>query len=323
MRVEVLSAEQAAEVSRLVAAVETADGVAPASEQTRLAIRDRQPGPALLVEREGTVVGYAHLTPGGTETSVELLVHPAWRRRGIGRWLAEAAQAMAGAAGRYWAHGDLPAATGLASAMGWHRGRELWQLRRSLSDPVPDPALPASITVRPFRVGRDEDAWLAVNARAFADHPEQGRWTIDDLTAREQEPWFDAAGFFLAEEAGRLLGFHWTKIHPSLASCDGTYVPHPHQAAKAAKQPAGCSETYVPSHEAGAEGVGEIYVLGVDPAASGHGLGRALALVGLRHLRDAGLEHAMLYVEHDNAPAVRLYESLGFERWSTDVMYQA
>jgi mycothiol synthase len=148
------------------------------------------------------------------------------------------------------------------------------------------------VRVRPFVVGQDEEAWLAVNARAFADHPEQGQLTLDDLLQREVEDWFDPRGFFLAATTdGSVAAFHWTKVHQ-----DG----------------AGLSDT---------EPVGEVYVVGVDPAWQGSGLGRALTLVGLRHLRDSGLPWVHLYVDGDNEAAVRLYESLGFGMWDTDVMY--
>jgi mycothiol synthase len=146
--------------------------------------------------------------------------------------------------------------------------------------------------VRTFVPGRDERDWLAVNGRAFAAHPEQGKWTLQDLKRRELEPWFDPGGFFLAERAGALVGFHWTKVH----------------------QP--------PAGQPGASPVGEVYVLGVDPAEQGGGLGRALTLIGLHHLREQGLPDVMLYVEGDNTPAIRLYESLGFQHTATDVVYR-
>jgi mycothiol synthase len=149
--------------------------------------------------------------------------------------------------------------------------------------------LPAGVVLRAFRPGADDEAWLALNARAFAGHPEQGRWTIDDLAVRLAEPWFDAAGFLLAvRQAGdRLVGFHWTKIH------------------------------------AGTEPIGEVYVLGVDPSAAGTGLGTALTLAGLRYLRGRGLTQVMLYVDESNRAAMALYTKLGFTRWSADVMYTA
>jgi len=64
-----------------------------------------------------------------------------------------------------------------------------------------------------------------------------------------------------------------------------------------------------------------VYVVGVDPAERGTGLGRALTLIGLRYLRHRGLPDAMLYVDADNAPAIALYRRLDFTRWETDVMF--
>jgi mycothiol synthase len=193
---------------------------------------------------------------------------------------------------RLWAHGDLPAAAGFAAAAGFSRARELWQLRRTLRGAdaaLPEPQFPAGVTVRAFVPGQDEDAWLGVNARAFAHHPEQGAWTKADLELREAEPWFDPEGFFLAERDGVLIGFHWTKVHP--------------------EGPDGSPE-------------GEVYVVGVDPAGQGGGLGRALTVAGMRYLQAQGLGHVMLYVDGDNTPAGRMYTALGFSRWSTDVMYR-
>ncbi len=217
--------------------------------------------------------------------SGELVVDPAHRRRGAGRALLAAMAARAGERPlRVWAHGDLAAAAAVARTCGLHRVRALWQMGRSLRDPLPEPSVPGDVRLRTFVPGRDEDGWLRLNAAAFAHHPEQGAWTPADLDLREQEAWFDPAGFFLAERGGRLVGFHWTKVH------DGT--------------------------------TGEVYVVGVDPAAHGAGLGRALTLTGLRYLRDArGLAEAMLYVDEDNRAAVRMYEALGFTRTATDVMY--
>jgi mycothiol synthase len=278
-----------AEVLALVAAAAAADGVHPLSEQTMLALRAGRPG--LLARVGGELAGYAYRDDAG---SAEFVVHPDRRRRGVGRALAMALRDPDGGWPRVWAHGDLPAAAALAAALGWVRLRILWQLRRSLADPLPAAAPPPGVRLRAFEPGRDENAWLELNRRAFADHPEQGRWTLDDLLARERAPWFDPTGFFLAEqtaqradegdgEHGRLIGFHWTKVHE--------------------------------------DGVGEVYVVGIDPAERGRGLGRTLTLAGLGHLRSIGLATAMLYVDDENLPAVRMYEALGFVRWRADVMY--
>jgi mycothiol synthase len=301
-------------VLRLVAAVTVADGVGPLSEQSLLHVRHGgdQGARNLLAWRDGELAGFAHLDAGGL--AGELAVHPAYRRRGLGRALARELAATAGRPLALWAHGDLPAAAALAASAGFTRGRGLWLMYRPLADPPPQPRLPRGMSVRTFVPGQDEQAWLAVNARAFADHPEQGRWTWQDLAQREQEPWFDPAGFFLAVRDGRLAGFHWTKIHAAGPPVGGSPAA---SAPPAAGPPAG------PTGPAAARSpVGEVYVIGVDPSAQGTGLGRALTLVGLRYLRDRGLPGVMLYVDEANTSAIALYESLGFSHAATDVVYQ-
>jgi mycothiol synthase len=289
-------------VLSLLRAATAADGVRPLSEEAELRLQHGGPagGRDVLAEVEGTVVGYARSEDGdGTEDAEgELVVHPGARRQGIGRALLTRLEELAaGRPLRVWAHGDLPGSAELAAAGGYDRARELLQMRRDLAgvDPDPRPALPDGVRVLPFRPGRDEDAWLAVNTRAFATHPEQGGWSATDLALREAEDWFDPAGFLLAwagdpDDGGRLLGSHWTKVHPP--------------------------------GDAGDEAIGEVYVLGIDPAAQGGGLGRALTDLGLAFLRGRGLRQVLLYVEADNVPAVSLYEKRGFTRYAVDVSWR-
>jgi mycothiol synthase len=286
-----LTAAQVSEILALVGAARLADGVAPLSEHGMLHLRydsaSQSGGGDYIVAADGEIAGYAYLDPPSAEGEVtgELVIHPERRRQGLGRALAgELAAAPGSQVLRLWAHGDLPAAAALARAAGFDRFRALWQMCRSLREPLDQPVLPAGRTLRTFVPGRDEDEWLSLNGRAFAKHPEQGGWTRHDLELREREPWFDPAGFFIAETGGQMAGFHWTKVHDP--------------------------------------GLGEVYVVGVDPAEQGSGLGRALTLAGLQHLRDLGVAQAMLYVDEDNVPAIRMYEALGFTRAKVDAMYR-
>ncbi|MGH3489639.1 MAG: mycothiol synthase [Actinopolymorphaceae bacterium] len=304
-----LAPGELAGVEHLVAAAARVDGVRALDEQATLHLA--APGSTHLLTGDVVagdqrlITGYARLErpgqpDGPTEVSGDLVVHPDHRRRGLGRLLVDGL--VVHAAGRpvqLWAHGPHPGAASLAVATGFVPIRELAWLRRALAGAdapaLPDVPTPEGVTIRTFRPGHDDDAWLALNAEAFERHPEQGRWTRTDLDARLGAAWFDPAGFFVAERDGRpghLLGFHWTKVHEGEVRGD---EPGP---------------------------VGEIYVLGVAPEAQGAGLAKALAVTGLRYLRDRALRSVMLYVEADNKAAVGLYKRLGFTHAATDVMYR-
>lgn len=293
-----LTPDEVRAVLRLVDDVTDADGVRPLSEHVTLHLRSGGDAPArnFLLRRGDELVGYAHLdtTDPVEGPSAELAVAPHARGQGHGRILVEALlEDSAGRGLRLWAHGQQSPASALAHSMGFERSRVLWQMRRSLFAPVPAPHWPDDVTVRTFAVGQDEQAWVEVNNRAFAEHPDQGQWSVEDLRMREREPWFDASGFFLAERGGALVGFHWTKVHGA-----GAHGSHDH------------------------EPIGEVYVVGVDPTAQGTGLGPALTLRGLQYLRARGLAQAMLYVDETNTNAIKVYERLGFSRWDVDVCFR-
>ena len=188
---------------------------------------------------------------------------------------------MADGEDRYWAHGDLPAAQALAASAGLSPERILLVLRLTFDGPPAPERVPGGITIRSYTPA-DAEQIIAVNARAFASHPEQGAMDAADFARRTSAEWFDPAGLFVAEREGRIVGFHWTKVE---------------------------------------DGVGEVYVVGIDPEAQGGGLGTALTARGLRHLYEQGLTVVDLYVEGDNAPALKVYRNLGFQDWKKDVLY--
>jgi mycothiol synthase len=304
VRIEVLGRLDSVELSAVSALVEAAtevDGVRPLSEHVVLHLRygGDEPARNVLLYDGADLAAYAHLdvTDAVAGASAEVVVHPEHRRHGLGRLLVQAVLDEAGDGRlRLWSHGQHPAAAALARSMGFEQSRALWQMRRSLFAPLGQPVLPDGVVLRTFRPGADDEAWVALNALAFRDHPEQGGLGVEDLHQRMSEPWFDPAGFFLAERDGDLVGFHWTKVHGAAADAgDG--------------------------HGHGHGQIGEVYVLGVHPGEHGGGLGKALTLAGLQHLRHLGLPEVMLYVEADNEPAIRLYTKLGFTRWETDVMF--
>ncbi len=209
--------------------------------------------------------------------ALEYVVDPHHREADpeIGRRLVEAALEVVRAEGGGHVHLWVPKPTELSDRVAEGAGLRRGRELLQMRRPLPaDPAPP--LAVRPFEPGQDEAAWLEVNNRAFHWHPEQGGWDLETLRSRQSQPWFDPTAILLHERDGKLAGFCWTKIHDDPAR------------------------------------LGEIYVVAVDPGYQGLGLGRALVLAGLDHLYRRGIREAMLYTDADNAPAVRLYEKLGF-----------
>jgi mycothiol synthase len=283
-----LSGGQIAEVLALLAAAEAADGFHAISEAAMLGLRpgeESHTGVHLLAhDPDGTLVGYAALDERPERRTAEFAVHPEHRRRGVGGALLAALLDRVHAPLWLWAHGEHPGALRLAQRVGVVSRRALFQLRRSLAEPILPRPLPDGVTLRTFLPGHDEAAVVGVNKRAFAWHPEQSRLDTKELSLLEGQPWFDPKGFLLAvDPAGQLLGFHWTKMHP--------------------------------------DGLGEVYVLAVDPDAQGTGLGGALTVAGLAYLRNRGTREAMLYVDSDNSAALRTYRNLGFAHHHTDVEF--
>lgn len=259
------------------------DGAAQLNEQAVLQLKRRGlDGASLWLAGPGSGAGFA-LRRGD---QLDLAVHPDARGQGLGTTLAATALAAMDRV-EAWSHADHPAAARIAEHHGVPRARELRIMELPADVPLPPVTTPEDVVVRTFRAG-DEDALLAVNAAAFAHHPEQGRLSLADLRDRIAEDWFDARGLFLAVDADdRLLGFHWTKEHRE-------------------EEPA----------------YGEVYVVATSPRAAGRGIGSLLTNTGLRHLRERGLGRVILYVEADNAPAITVYRRQGFRVLRTEVQYR-
>lgn len=285
------------EIGALLARAAAADDHRPLDEQHQddlVSGRSDRFTAIVARDRRRALAGYAHLAHAHGTWSVEVVVDPS--RRDQAHDLAPDLLAAAisevrrrgGGRLRYWAPVATPRTDALAAALGFTAERDLLQLRVGL--PLPEEVRRAAppVPVRAFRPGRDEAAWLEVNNRAFAGHPEQGGWDLATLLDREAQPWFDPEGFLVAEVDGHLAGSNWTKIHRDVDPV-----------------------------------LGEIYVISVDPARHRRGLGRALAVAGLDHLAGAGVTVGMLYVDRDNERAVALYRSLGFTVHHVDRAYLA
>jgi len=269
-------------IATLLHSVQVACGSRPIDDDSWDAlVAGRPAGSAAFVARDpdsGRVTGYAQLDGERGSWQLAYVLDPALIEDfATGRALCRAALDLVARRGgghvRCWVRMATATSDEIAASVGLTCDRELHQMRRPL--PLePDGSTP--LTTRPFRVGEDESAWLGLNNRVFASHPDQGSWTAATLAARERRPWFDPRGFLLYEREGKIASFCWTKIHDD--------------------EPP----------------VGEIYVLGVDPAIQAHGIGQGMLRAGLEWLSAKGLRTAMLYVEAGNAPAAELYAACGF-----------
>lgn len=280
-------------VAALLRAAEAIDGHAPLGEHKWIDLvqggRSGFAGFAARAPGAARLLGYAQLSRGHDSWGVEYVVHPAARTDDrvaqdlLRHALAEVAR-QGGGHVHLWVPKPGAAHDRVAGSVGLQRGRALYQMRRRL--PLePDLNRWPRAAVRSFAVGADEQAWLALNNRAFDAHPEQGAWDVATIHERERQPWFDPEDFLLHEQDGLLDAFCWTKVHDNEQS------------------------------------LGEIYVIGVEPSRQERGLGRAMLLAGLDHLAGRGLEVAMLYVDADDEAAVRLYRSVGFSVDHRDQAY--
>ena len=282
-----LSDDEQRKIRELIAAAKEADGIAPVGDQVLRELPHDRTRHLLAVNGDD-VTGYLNLTD--EPAMAELVVHPDARRRGIGSAMVRTGLAEVGDDARIWAHGNQAPARATAAALGLVVVRELLQMRRPLTD-LPPVTLPDGVHITTYAGPADDAELLRVNNAAFAWHPEQSGWTKADIAERRDEPWFDPAGLFMAFDVNtdKLLGFHWTKVHD--------------------------------------ENLGEVYVVGVDPAAQGRGLGATLTLVGLHHLAerlsDSEQPTVMLYVEAENSAAVKTYQRLGFDVSTVDAAYAA
>ena len=302
-----MASDDIANVSELLDAAARADGRRPLSDHLYLdLVNGGLDGFAGFVASEpghAHPSAYAQISRGNEAYAFELVIHPHHRYEmaTIGPELIEAALEVVASDGggrvNWWVFEPTSAHIALAGAAHMTRGRTLHQMRRELPT-----GLPVTIETRAFVPGADDEAWLGVNNRAFSGHGEQGGWTMETFCQRQQEPWFDPDGFRVLDAATldigadamddeRMAGFCWTKVHPGGTSDE---------------------------HE-----LGEIYVIAVDPAFHGHGLGAQLTLAGLDHLAADGITTAMLYVDANNTTAVTLYERLGFTIHSTNAAFVA
>ena len=282
--------DDAAAVHDLLAAATAADDRPPLSDHLYLDLvsrdSDRFTGFVIRSPNQAGLAGYAQLSRSNKSEAFEVVIHPDHRQQSSALAAELLSLALTTAAERgegvvnWWIFEPSDDDHHVATGAGMQHDRTLFQMHRSLPT-----GIDVTIETRPITTA-DDEAWLTVNNRAFAQHGEQGGWTVETLQQRRSEEWFDPAGFLLHERDGEVAGFCWTKVHGS-----------------------------------GSDRIGEIYVIAVDPKFHGLGLGKKLTLAGLNYLANQGITRAMLYVDAHNVAAVGLYERIGFAVTTTTVGY--
>ncbi len=280
-----------AAVTALLVAREAVDGREALSEYKTVRRGDKGSVEVVALAGDGTAAGYGHaawhpaVDEGVGVWQVEVVPAPGDDEEGTAVALLEGILGLLpGEAMRavwMWRAPEVAA----AERLGLEVVRRLVEMSRPL--PAAAPAPVPGVALRTFRPGVDEDAWLEVNNKAFADHSEQGGWDRAEVEVRMEQPWFDPAGLLMAwsTEDGALLGSCWTKVRP------------------------------------GGE-IGEIYVVGVVPEAQGRGLGRFLVLSGLAHLAKVRGCHTVNLYTNPADGAIHLYRRLGFEVTFTKSVYR-
>lgn len=293
-----LDTETRAAVSALFREVTAERGYEPLGESKRVELEGDAAGwSALLAHDDDALIGYAHLSwpdQAATENDaastrpravVEVFSNgqpPQDIERELLSATLETVARQGGGRVWSWAHHVTDQAPPQV-VLGFAVQRRLAVMCRALTE-LPAPHWPEGVSLATFRTEQDEQAFLRVNNAAFADHPENGGWEEAELSERLAVEGITPSDLLMAWRGSELLGFHWTRVH--------------------------------------GDGTGEVYVLAVDPAAQGMGLGRSLLHAGLAHLADRGCEEVVLYVDCEDTPAVELYRSEGFERRYDEVCYE-
>lgn len=301
-----LTPGQQQRVLSLIQSATQHDQVPPISDHILLHLRhggDKQDSHLVIYEDNNPnhqIVGYAHLdqTDLVAGPSVELVVDPKLRQGDIGNQLLQAAIKICGKRLRLWSHGDLITTNKLALYNNFQKIRTVLQLHMGLSQIYEVKWPDSDLTIRSFLPQLDSTAWLSLNNKVFANHPEQGNWSLDDLNLRLKEDWFDEKGLFIVEKGNQIIASSWTKIHGASTHDHGDAHIHDHSA------------------------IGEVYVTAVDPQYAGGGIGRALTLTALNYLKYQGLNDVILYVDEENTAALNLYKSIGFVQSGKDILFK-
>ncbi len=153
-----------------------------------------------------------------------------------------------------------------------------FRMVRDLAEPLPQPAFPAGFVLRSLDAANELDDWIEFYRVALGDRPSiLQRWRA----IRDDEDYDPSLDLIAVDQDGQLAAMCYCSI-PSLETTR-------HDVKVGRTEPIAVAESY-----------------------RRLGLGRAMVLSGLHLLRSRGMNRVLLTTDSDNAPAHRLYESLGY-----------
>ncbi|MGD8624272.1 MAG: GNAT family N-acetyltransferase [Anaerolineae bacterium] len=259
----------------------------------------------------GRLVGYADFFLRNNGNSrypsifySEGVVHPRWRRQGLGRRLMDTLFRRADARLAEIEQGPVyfqvgcrqvePDRRALFQGLGLARVRYFVNMDRPIDNGLPSVDLPDGFRLRPFDLERDAETVWRVDTEAFQDHWGYTGFPLEEFLHWLEQPNFRPELCVLAEEegGGQVVGIGLNKIDPKWI-------------AKTGRQE------------------GYINTLAVLRPYRGRGLGTALLAQSLRTLRQAGMSAAHLTSDAENLTgAMRIYQGVGFAPRKTFIVYR-
>ena len=212
------------------------------------------------------------------------------RNRGIGRKLLRAcinhAEAIKASELHIQVPSDGTAASHILLSEGFQVVKDYWVMRWQ-GDEFPPIKLPDGFSIRPFRLGRDEESLTDLQNAAFGEHWGFCPNTVKEISARVRMKRCDPEGIIFVVEGSRPSGYNWTQRTSTGGWLDRLDI-----------------------HD------------GVHPDYRGRGLGTAVVMAGLEYLKAKNVNTIELEVDSENVPARQLYLKLGFWKTQNRLWYE-
>ena len=237
--------------------------------------RDRLIAEGATIHINNTARAYGHV-----------VVHPAWRRQGLGRELMTRVLERAREQGNAYVFSQtddhVPAGGAFLRGLGFAPVSTWVQMRAPADLALLPPELPPGYAVRSYDAIDDPVLLTEALNRGFTGHWENRERLLEDIEHRLEGARVRPDGIFVAFSAdGDVAGVCWCSFDVEQNALRG-------------------------------EQVGHIDSLGVSPEHRRRGLGRALLLTGMRWLRAQGQGAIELEAVGNNDLALPLYYSAGY-----------